>query len=125
MAEVLVAVQADGADAVELDELARVLRGQLLELDVDDVTRAPGGAPPPPGTRVVDVAAVGALIVTLQPSLELAGMLVSAVRAWLRRGPASRAVELTIGDSTLKLTAASQQEQDRLVEEFVRAASRG
>lgn len=125
MPEVLVAVRAHGADAAELDELAGLLRGQLLELDVDDVTRARADGAAPPGSRGADVTAIGALVVALQPSLELARVLVSTVQGWLRRGSSGRAVELTIGDSTLKLTAASQEQQDRLVEEFVRAAARG
>ena len=43
------------------------LRRELLDLEVDAV-EAPGAGEPPPGSRAVDVAALGALVVNLADS---------------------------------------------------------
>jgi hypothetical protein len=37
----------EGADAEQLDELTGFLRQELLQLDVEDVTKLPAGEPPP------------------------------------------------------------------------------
>jgi hypothetical protein len=124
MGEMLVAVQEEDVDDGELDRLAAMLRNELLGLDVDEVRRAASGQPAPPGTRGVDVAAVGALVVSLAPTAELLSRVLSTVRAWLQRGPSGRVVEIAIGDATLKITNASESDQSRLIDEFVHAAAR-
>lgn len=118
--EVLVTIDEDGADGQRLETLSLGLRGELLTLDVDDVRRVPGGAPPP-GTRAVDLATVGALLVTLSGSVDLVSRVVGTVRSWLARGSPDRVVELSVGDKTLKLSAASPEQQERLVREFLRS----
>ena len=55
----------EGADAVRLAELTGYLRAELLQLDVEDVTAMQAGEPPP-GARVVGVAAVGGLLRSLR-----------------------------------------------------------
>jgi hypothetical protein len=37
----------EGADAKRLDALTGLLRGELLQLEVEDVTALPAGEPPP------------------------------------------------------------------------------
>lgn len=119
---VSVTVQEQGADATALDELAGLLRQELLALDVNDVTRARGGQAPR-GTRGLDVQTVGALVVTLQGSVTVLDSLVRAVRTWLGRGPEGRSVELTVGDAKLTLSRATMEQQDRIVEQFLRATA--
>ena len=53
------------ADDQELDELTESLRQDLLELDVDSVSR-PTLGPGPEGSKGLDLAAVGALLVALK-----------------------------------------------------------
>ena len=114
--EVTLAVQgAPDSDAAELDELTSQLRSRLLELDVDDVERARGGAIPE-GARAVDPVTLGALVVTLAPAVLQA--VVSLVETWTKHRRVG-GVTLTIDGSTLELKEASQAEQDRLVELFV------
>lgn len=43
-----------------------------------------------------------------------------AVRTWLQRGQGGTSVKLTIGDRTLELSHATTEQQERLVEEFLR-----
>jgi len=112
-----------GADLEVVDELTRALRLELLELDVDSVSPATAG-PAPPGSRGVDIAVVGALLVQVAGSVEAISSLVTTVRSWLRRGSApGRTLKISVDGRTLELTAATEAQQQQLVEEFVRALS--
>lgn len=119
---VLVTIDEDGADDLRLEALTLGLRGELLNLDVDDVRRVHGGEAPP-GTRAFDVASVGALVVTLTGTTELVARVVGTVRSWLARGPKTGSVELSVGDKTLKLSTASPEQQEQLITEFLRSVS--
>jgi hypothetical protein len=123
--EVVVRVDEDGAGAERLAELAGALRAELLALDIDDVRPVRGG-PPPAGARGFDMVAAGALLASLNGSAAVVGNLVATVRSWLSRGPAAvpRTVELTVGANTLRVTGASDEQQDRLVDAFVDAIAR-
>ncbi|MGH2943922.1 MAG: hypothetical protein ACRDLN_14220 [Solirubrobacteraceae bacterium] len=106
---------ASDADAAELDEAARALRSELLELDVHDVRR-PSGGPSLPGARAVDVAIVGSLVVTA--AREMVAAVVRTAERWVGRRPA-RTIKLTIGDDTIELSDASDEDHRRLVELFL------
>ncbi|MCW6011045.1 hypothetical protein K1W54_41865 [Micromonospora sp. CPCC 205371] len=109
----------DGASAERLDTLTGYLRQELLELDVDDVRRAQGGAAPP-GTRAVDIMALGGLVVTLGRTAVGLKDVVAAVRRWLARGDGvRRTVKIEIDGDTLELSEVSAAEQDRLIMLFV------
>lgn len=111
-------------DRVGMDEAARSLRSDLLQLDVPDVRSVSAGEAPP-GAKGVELAAVGALVVVLQGSVGLVDQVVSTVRAWLRRSPSpERTLKLTLNGQTLELSAATEAQQQQLVEEFVKAAAR-
>ena len=114
-----------GADPARLEELTTRLRSELLDLDVNDVERVSAGEAPD-GSRAIELAAVGALLVTMEQSGALVAKVVSTIREWLKRDPEpTRAVKITLGDQTIELTAASSDQQDRLVEEFIRVAGSG
>ncbi len=103
---------ADG-DADEVDQATQQLRRELLALDVDDVRPVSGG-PAPDGSRGVDTAQVGALLVALVGTPGLLSATVATVRDWLGRRPHST-VELTLDGDTLTLSAATPEQQDQLV----------
>jgi hypothetical protein len=111
-----VGVGPDG-DAAEAAEAALQLRRELLDLDVLAVEPQRAGEPPP-GTRAVDLAAVGGLIVTIAQSGMLPDVL-AAVRAWLSRWQ-SRSIKLELGGDVLELTGVSSAEQRRLADEWLR-----
>jgi len=118
-AELVLQLSEDGADAVRLAALTGYLRGELLQLDVEDVTLVQAGEPPP-GARVVGVAAVGGLLINLGQSAEGLRSVVSAIRNWLRRGEEiHRTVRLELDGDALELSHASPADQDRLIELFV------
>jgi hypothetical protein len=112
---VQVVIGPDG-DAEEIAEATFQLRRELLDLDVDSV-EIPGAGEPPPGSRAVDVAALGALVVHLADSQLLAAV-VTAVGSWLAAS-SRRSIKLRLGGDDLELTGVSSQEQRRLTDEWL------
>ena len=112
---VQVAVGADG-DAEEVAEATLQLRREFLDLDVD-AAEAPRAGEPPPGARAVDVAALGALLVSIADSQLLAAV-VGAVGSWLA-GSSRRSVKLELDGDALELTGVSSREQRRLTDEWL------
>jgi hypothetical protein len=112
-------VSEDGADAERLDALTGYLRRDLIELDVNDVTALAAG-PPPPGSRAIDAAAVGGLLVALGSSADGLRSVVSAIQAWLARGSGvRRTIRLELGGDALELSQASAADQERLIGLFI------
>lgn len=105
------------ADPEELADLTARLREELLNLDVETVERPRGGLPPP-GTRAVELVAVGTLLASFAKPDLLTGI-VSAVRSWLG-GSGQRTVKLEIDGDLLELTGVSSKEQRRLTDEWLR-----
>jgi len=110
-----------GSDPETRDVLMLDLREELVQLDVESVSTVPTG-PAPPGSKGLDMAAAAALLVQVQGSITALSVLVSAVRTWLQRGKdPSASVKLTIGEQTLELSHATSEQQERLVQEFLRS----
>ena len=105
------------ADAEAVAEATRQLRRELLELDVDSVD-VPRSEDPPPGSRGADVAALGALVVTIAQS-PLLGSVVDTVQSWLDRSRQGT-IKLELGGDVLELTGVSSDEQRRLTDEWLR-----
>jgi hypothetical protein len=113
----------NGADPERLDVLTALLRDDLLQLDVDAVAVERAEAVPPGARAVEPVAAAGLLVAFGQAADSLRGV-IAVVRQWLGRGRgAARTVRLEIGGDVLQLSNATQADQDRLVELFVRRHS--
>jgi hypothetical protein len=112
---VQVAVARDG-DAEEVAQATLQLRRELLDLDIGAV-EVPGTGEPPPESRGVDVATLGALVVNVADSQLLAAV-VAAVRSWLA-GSSRRRIKLQLGGDVLELTGVSSNEQRRLADEWL------
>jgi hypothetical protein len=104
------------SDAQEVAEATLRLRRELLDLDVEAVELARAGEPPP-GTRAVEVAALGALVVSVAKSQVLVNV-VAAVRSWLG-GQQQRSIKLELDGDVLELTGVSSKEQRRLADEWL------
>lgn len=111
-----------GADSLRLDEFAGDLRRDLIDADVDSVNSLTEGSAPA-AAKGLDLVAIGALVVTVSRSATFERVL-SIARSWLARRPSVRSVKVSVGDRTIELTAASAQQQDLLVAEFVRLLSK-
>jgi hypothetical protein len=112
---VQVAVGPD-ADPEEVADATLQLRRELLDLDVEAVELVRAGEPPR-GTRAVELAALGALVVTVGQS-PLLGPVLAAVRSWLAGSP-QRSIKLELDGDTLELSGLSSKEQRRLVDEWL------
>ena len=119
MAEVRLGVVEEGSDDARLEELALLLRQELLDLDVRAVEPYADGEAPE-GSRSGLAAIAGVLSVSLQPGLAALGAVVAVVRDWLRRSGSGRTVKVAIGGDVIELTGASDKVQQQLVDAFVR-----
>ena len=107
----------DDVSPFELEELTAAVRRELLQLDVESVDRVSGG-PAPDGTRGIDVAAIGALLVSLSKATPVLGQVVDVIQAWAARSP-NRTVKLTLDGDTLELNGMSEDEQRRVVRDWM------
>ncbi len=106
---------APDSDAEELARLTGQLRSQLLELDVDRVDLVRGGQAPP-GSKVADPITIGAIIITLAPTLIQA--VIGLVQNWHKDHPVS-SVKVTLGDDSLELSNASPEQLEQLAQAFI------
>ena len=115
---VLVRLEADDeADAEELDLLARRLRVELGELDVD-VLSIPGELPP--GAKAVDPVTIGSLMVAFSAAGGVFPGLVETLREWLGRQAGKHKIKVTIDGDTVELERATSAERQQLIDAFVR-----
>ncbi|HSV37601.1 MAG TPA: hypothetical protein VLI04_02475 [Nocardioidaceae bacterium] len=111
-------VSEDDSDDVYLDELARQLRTELLETDVESVEPLSEGEAPE-GTRSELAIAAGALVATVAP-LGLQGA-VGVVQEWLKTAvPGRRTVRLEIGGDVLELGGIDATTQQSLIADWVK-----
>jgi hypothetical protein len=106
-----------GADQEELEQLTLRLLRELAELDVESIELERAG-PAPPGTRAVDVLALGTLVVTLIRSPELLSAVVGALQSWLA-GSRQRSVKLQLDGDVLEVTGLSTADQRRLIASWI------
>ena len=100
-AELTIEVSVDQSDTNELDELSRQLRTELEELRVDSVDWVSAG-PAPDGTKAVDSAAVGQMIVALAPTIS--PPLFEWLNSWLERKPSTRVmIKVKVGKRTAQI----------------------
>ena len=104
------------ADDQQLDELARRLRDELMALDLPVAGVAAGEAPP--SAKSVEVAAVGALALTLLQSPVLAAI-IHAVSSWLGQRR-QRTVRLELGGDVLELSGQPSSEQRQAIDAWLR-----
>jgi hypothetical protein len=102
------------SDAEELAELAAGLRAELL--GVDEVSVAPYAAgAPPAGAKGLGMLA--GWLVTQFGTLDGLRAAVAAVRGWA--GRTGRIVEVSIDRDVLKLTGATSQQQEKIVDAWL------
>jgi len=107
----------DDVSQLELDELTAKMRNELLQLDVASVDRLSTG-PAPDGAKGVDLAAVGALIVSISKATPVLGQVVEILQAWAAREP-NRTVKVTIDGDTLEINGVSQKDQHVVIKDWM------
>src|SRR5262245_21805287 len=106
----------DGTDLEEVDELGRRLRRTVADLDVGEMSSVEVDAPE--RARSGGVAAAGMFLVTLVKGVGGVGAIVAGARALLVRNP-GRTIELCIDGDTIKVTAASSETEERLLDAWI------
>jgi hypothetical protein len=114
---VTVQLVAPGADE-DLERGALRLRDELLALPVDDVRPVTHGEAPA-GSRGPSVAEIGALLVSLGPSVQLLQTVVGGITSWLRRDRSVSGVTVSIDGDVIELTAATSEQQTQLVDAWL------
>jgi hypothetical protein len=104
---------ASGEDGQELAEMAGLLRAELLELDVAAVEPFADQASPE------DTKGVATIIGWLAVRFGSDGLraVTRAVCNWAVRN--NRVVEVTYGDDTLKVTGATSEQQERIIDAWL------
>lgn len=70
----------------------------------------------------MEAVAIGALLVHVKDSLPVVNAVVTAIRQWLARASSSgRSLKTTVEGRTLEPSAATAEQQQQLVAEFVRS----
>ena len=113
-----VQVEETGAEPDRVDRLTLSLRRELIAAGIDDVEQGTEG-PAPAGTRGLDAATVGSLLVTITSSTLAATQAINTIRGWASRGSKDGKVRITVGDSTLTLSGTHSEQEQRLVTEFL------
>jgi membrane-associated two-gene conflict system component 1 (EACC1) len=108
---------ADEADAEELDRLARRLRAELGELDVD--VRAVAGDLPA-GAKAADPVTIGSLVVAFSAAGGVFPGLLETLREWLGRQTGKHRIKVTVDGDTVELERATSAERQQLIDAFVR-----
>ncbi|MGH3937856.1 MAG: effector-associated constant component EACC1 [Pseudonocardiaceae bacterium] len=100
---------ADDGDEEETAGLARRLRAELLDLDVDAVDAVPGGMAPEGAKGLSSLAG------TLAVRWGSAGLraVLTTIRDWVSRN--GRTVEVTIDGDTVKVTRPTTAQQEKII----------
>jgi hypothetical protein len=109
----------DDVEQDELSDLTSRLRSRLLESDVTDVSLGRATSIPE-GAKAGEAIAVGALAVSLAPSLVRS--VFHSIETWMQHRPL-RSVKITVDGRTIELTNASGDQQSQLVEAFIKSTS--
>jgi hypothetical protein len=107
----------DDVSARELEELTAAMRRELLQLDVMAVDRVSGG-PAPDGAKGIELAQIGALIVSLGKATPVLGQVVEVIQAWAARSP-NRTVKLTLDGDTLELNGVTESQQHLVIKDWM------
>lgn len=124
--DVRLSIYEEGADDEVLRRLAGYLKDDLCESEIGEAVRMdhPDGPAAPPDTRGVDLETVGAVLVTVQASVEALAVIATTVRNWLGRSPVpSRGITVRIGGYEIEVGAATPVQQQQLVDSFVAAVA--
>jgi hypothetical protein len=104
--------------------LARRLRAELAELDVESLALAAAGTAPD-GAKGADAVTLGALVVALSASGGVFTALIELLRDWLGRQSARHRISVTIDGDTIELERASAGQQQALLDAYVQRHTGG
>jgi hypothetical protein len=113
----------DGASPEEIERLTAAMRRELLQLDVAAVDRVPGEAAPEGAKAGLEIAAVGALMVTLGNAGSTLEQIVATMRSWASRS-SDRTVKLSLDGDTLEVGGMSEEDQRHVIDSWMERHTR-
>ena len=112
----------DDADADRAEHMSQQLRAELAELGLARVTARQTDAPPGARGGGIDWS-------TLMMSLNASGgaitMVLAIVKGWLGRNRLAHGVELKVNGVSIHVTAATTQQQEEMIQAFLRKLDNG
>lgn len=112
--EVLVQVIGDDDDeSADVQALARALRGELLRLDVEEVDLVTEESLPEGAKGLAVITG----LLNVRTIAEELRSIIGGLRGWIARN--NRSVTITLDGDTLTLSAASSEEQEKLIDLFI------
>lgn len=105
-------------DAEAGERLARQLRAELAELDLESI-RNPAGQPAPDRTKSADPVTLSELILTMSAAGGVFPTALATLRDWLGRHSRSHHIRVTVDGDTIELDGASVAERQQLIADFV------
>ncbi|WP_326958788.1 effector-associated constant component EACC1 [Amycolatopsis sp. NBC_01286] len=125
LVSVLLVVRPDAeSDPDVAERLARQLRAELVELDVESTALVTDGASPD-GAKGADAVTLGALVMALSASGGAFTALIGTLRDWLSRHSARHRIVMTVDGDTIELERASAEQRQALVDAYVRRHTGG
>jgi len=122
---VLLVVRPDAQLDPDVGELlARRLRAEIAELDVESVGLAASGTAPD-GAKSADAVTLGAIVVALSASGGVFTALIETLRDWLGRQSARHRISVTIDGDTIELERAPAGQQQALVNAYIQRHTGG
>ncbi|GAB3863750.1 hypothetical protein GCM10029963_73020 [Micromonospora andamanensis] len=121
MAQLLIRIKDDQSPPEHLDDLATDLREAIIGSGTDSVSKRSEGAAGA-GTRGTELIAVGVLIVQMALDAGLFADLVWRIRDWSSRQRVQH-VEIELNGSRLVVSDATVEQQQALIDHFVKATS--
>ena len=116
--DVVVRLEADDAEGDATFQLTEELRQEVLQLPIEQAVHGTAG-PAPPGTRAIDAAALGEIVVTLGTAAGGLTALVHTARRWLAAASGVRKIRIEIDGDVLELSGAGTDEQKRLINSWI------
>jgi hypothetical protein len=124
--EVMVELYAEGkpVDPEEIDRVTLALRRELLDIDEVAAVGSVAAGPAPPGARGLELAAIGALAVSVQPTADVLVKVFAILKGFLvRRESAPRStLRVTVNGQMIELSPTKEQ-QAQLVARFIDATA--
>ena len=120
--ELLIELALEGGELAELDELTRQLRSEVGDLNVDSVEQISAGVAPP-GTKAVDLAAIGQMAVTLAPAV--IPPLFDLLKSWVDRKPSTPVkIKVKVGKRTAQIEYDPTRTSAKELEALIKALSK-
>ena len=124
--EVLIELPVDPeADEQQQERLARRLRAELADLDLDVAVGPAAAGSAPEGAKGADPVTLAAIVVAMSASGGVFTAVIETIKDWLARQSGRHRIRVTIDGDSIELAKVTREQRQDLVDAFVRRHTRG